>query len=255
MTDLRIIHSSMQFSDTKAQHLHDADAIFKYADKRNALLLTGTEAGGGGNHDLRDALLAAAKKYGWKINAHKWGDWCAVNLDLAKFADSGYEGPFVKGTTGLKASQGAHSPRGITWLTATVDTIGTLTIGSAHYLTARSQKVSGSNAPLVAGIAAWGKDHGKGKALCFFGADINQDDEHQDPFKGGPFTSCWDELGNYPGTHSMRGPTIDVIASYNGDGRVSCKSARRLDDTALPLFTDHFAIEATYAVKDLPAKK
>jgi hypothetical protein len=246
--DLRVQHNSMQFSDTRAQQMFDAEAVFDLARKRSTLFVTGTEGGGDG---VSDALTKQSKAFGFVLNLHKTGDWVAVNTQLARVVASGFEGPYIRGTTGLKASQGAHSPRGIVWATAKFGKL-TATMGSVHYLTQRSTAVSGSNAPLVDGIAAFGADKGKGRQLVFINGDMNLDDEKQDVFRGQPFTSCWDELKKYPATYGetkLRGRTIDISASYNADGRVSCKSARVLDDKDLKLFTDHFVIEATYSVR------
>jgi hypothetical protein len=256
MTDVRVIHSSQQFSDSKSQHAHDAEALFAYATKRGALFVTGTEAGGGKtNHDLRDYLVVAAKRYGFTINAHKHGDWTSTNASVANVIESGYAGPFIPGTTGLRASQGAHAPRGVTWQTASMQGVGLITIGSAHYLTQRSIVAGGvTNEALAAGIAAWGADKARGKRLVIINADVNMDDAKRDVFLGHPFTSCWDELGKHPATHGrdkQHGSTIDVSASYDADKRVSAKAARVLDDNDLQLFTDHFAIEVVYAVSDL----
>jgi hypothetical protein len=253
-TNVRLQHNSMQFSDEAYQQRSDMDAVFKRARDRKVMFVTGTESGAGGNHVLYDALRKTAPLYGFKVNAHKWGDWVAVNVTLADFVESGYDGPHIPGTKGLKASQGAHSPRGIAWLTAKAKTqgVGTITVGAVHYLTARSIKVSGSNAPLQKGIADWGKEKGKGSALVFVTGDVNMHDDTRDVFNGHPFTTCWDELGKYPATHGRdkaHGSTIDIIASYNADGRVSCKAAAAQDDSTVKLATDHFLIEATYTVR------
>jgi hypothetical protein len=252
-TDLRVIHSSQQFSDSNVQHAQDAETIFAYADKQKALFLTGTEAGNSKqNHDLRDALVAAAKKYGWRINAHRWGDWVATNAELAKVTDRGWVGPLIPGTTGLTAPQGAHSPRGITWVTAEVPNVGPVTMGCVHYLTARSKAASKTtNQPLADGIAAWGVEKGKGKAIVLINGDWNMDDERKDVFLGKPFTTSWDELGKHPATHGRdkaHGSTIDACASYDADKAVRAKSARSLDDSDLQLNTDHFAIETVWTV-------
>lgn len=260
---VRIVHSSQQFSDTKAQHIHDADALFGYCRDNGVSFVSGTEAGNSpANNDLRMALLAASKRTNFLMNAHKWGDWTAVNLSLCEFIEDGYAGPFIEGTTGLKPSQGAHAPRGITWSTARSKAkgVGVLTMGSAHFLTQRSIVASKTtNAPLQLGIGAWGKQKSKGKRLVFIGADVNQDDERRQPFGAAPFTTVWDELGKYPATHGrdkQHGSTIDVIASYDADRRVSAQSARVLDDGDLSLYTDHFVIDATFAVRLMgPAKK
>lgn len=248
---LLLQHNSMQFSDSNAQHKADADAVFKRAKDAGVMFVTGTESGG---KSLNAAVKASAAKYGFKINAHKWGDWVAVNTALADVKGQGYAGPMIQGTKGLKASQGAHAPRGVSWMTALPKNkgIGLVTVGSCHYLTNRSTKVSGSNAPLIAGIGKWGKDKGKGKALVFVAGDVNLDDSKQDVFRGQPFTTIWDELKKWPATLGKR--TIDVIASYDQDGRVSAKSGGVI--TGLKLNTDHKPIQATYSVRLLnPAKK
>lgn len=254
--DLKVIHSSQQFSDSPAHHNHDADAIFSYADVKGATFLTGTEAGAAkANHDLRDAILKAAKRYGWAVNAHEYGEWVALNLDLADLTETGYAGPFIPGTQGLSVAEGAHAPRGIAWSTAKVPKVGTVTMGSVHYLTKRSMAGSKTtNQPLADGIAKWGAVKGKGKKLVLINGDMNMDDEHRDVFLGKPFTTVWDELGKYPATHGAdkrHGPTIDVSASFNADGRVTAKSAVVLDDGDLQLYTDHFPLVAVYRVKAL----
>lgn len=249
MPDLRLMHASMQFSDTVAQHTRDADRVFAYAKTKGVVFLTGTEGGG---VSLTKALAVSAKAHGFQLNLHKSGEWVAVNKALAKQTAKGHDGPFIPGTKGLKASQGGHSARGITWTTADVPGIGSVTVGSVHYLTARSIAASKtSNQPMADGIAKWGRDKGKGKALVFIQGDMNEDDAKRDTFKGEPFTSVWDELKKWPGTTGTkaRGRTIDLSASYNHDGRVSAKSAVVLDDSGLQLATDHFPLVAVYSVK------
>jgi len=250
MPDLRIIHSSLQFSDTRKQQEADVRAVYGYARKRRAIFLAGTEAGGSTLHEL---LVKHARAYGFGVFVHGSGEWVATNLAYAKVKAKGFVGPLIPSTagSGLKASQGAHSARGIAWQTARYGDLD-VTMGVSHFLTDRSEKVSGSNAPLIAGIGSWGRDKGQGKALVFFSADVNENDQRQDVFKGQPFTTCWDELRKWPGTHGsskVRGSTIDVIASYDRDGRVSAKAARSVDDSELQLNTDHFLIEATYSIR------
>jgi len=252
MPDLRLMHASMQFSDSAAQERSDAYAIVKYADSNKVAFLTGTEAGQ--RTVLVEALGAAAKQYGWTFTA-KHGEWVMVKKALTNGpVQRGYSGPFIPGTRGLTAPQGAHGPRGIAWITANVTGIGTVTVGSAHYLTKRSIDATGhSNTPLIEGIAAYGLEKGKGRWLVFINADINRDDQRRDAFDGKPFRTVWDELGKWPATHGIsktRGSTIDVSASYNADGRVSAKAGKVLDDSDLRLNTDHFPLVATYSVKE-----
>jgi hypothetical protein len=255
--DVLIQHNSMQFSDDVKQHTHDTRAVFQHARETGALFVTGTESGTSPlNHDLHDLVIEAAKEFDYHVNAHKWGDWAAVDKRrvLKDSIAHGYEGPFVPGTKGLKASQGGHSPRGITTITAEVKAkgVGVVTIGSCHFLTHRSTVVSGPNTPLVDGIARWAHGAGSGHNLVFLDADANLNDERVDVFNGNPLTTCWDELDRYPATHGLnkkRGTTIDIIASYDKDGRVTCKWADSLDDSDLKLATDHFMIQALYKVK------
>lgn len=254
---VRIQHNSMQFSDNPKQHAHDAKAVFKRARETGALFVTGTEAGAKeGDEDLHSLLIDAAKEYDYHINAQRFGDWAAVDKRqvLKDSIHHGYEGPFIPGTHGLKASQGAHSPRGITTIEAEprVKGVGIVTMGCAHFLTHRSTLVSGSNQPLITGISRWAHGAGSGRKLVFFDADANLRDDRVDVFNGAPLTTCWDELGKYPATHGLnkqRGTTIDIVSSYDHDGRVECKSAHVLDDSDLKLATDHFMLEVVYKVK------
>lgn len=248
--DVRVLHASMQFSDTNAQHRRDVSTLFEYARATGAMFVTGTEAG---SDSFRELVQQYGKAFGFAVNAHKYGDWTCVSRALATVSAEGYSGPFIPGTTGKKASEGAHSPRGITWSTARVKQkgVGVITVGSAHFLTKRSVLVSGSNQPLIDGIAKWARAKGAGRSLALFCADANVDDERADVFQGEPLTTVWDELDKYPATHGIdkhRGSTIDIIASYDGDSRVSAKSARVLDDSDLKLFTDHFVVDAVFRV-------
>jgi hypothetical protein len=247
MPNLRVLHVSMEAQDSPKQHLHDSASAFSYAAKAGAVFLTGTEAGARGT--LRDALIASAKLYGFAINAHQTGEWTAVNRKLATVVVKGFAGPFIPGTP-------THTPRGIAWSTARLKAgdVGDITVGVSHFLTDKTEDRTGqSNTPLLEGIAAWGQRMGKGRALVLFNADVNADDKPNDVFGGKPFTTCWDELGKWPDTHGRR--TIDVSASYDRDGRVAAKSARVLTDSDIHLFTDHFMIEAVYAVAATPPPK
>lgn len=248
MPDLRLMHASMQFSDSNQEHRHDASAIFQYARKHNVVFLTGTEGGG---DSLMPALADAAKVNGFRINNNRAGDWVAVNTNLAKQTAKGHE-KAIPASTGLKAHEGGHASRGITWSTAEVPGIGVVTVGSVHYLTQRSIDATGkSNQVLADEIEKWGREKGRGKALVFCQGDMNMNDAKRDTFLGAPFRSCWDELGKWPGTTERgkkHGATIDLSASYNADGRVSAKSARVLADTDLRLAADHLPLVAVYTV-------
>src|SRR4051812_31680901 len=195
MTDLRVAHASMQYSDTDANHEHDAHSVFRYAHDHGVVFLTGTEG-----TRMRAYLHTFAKQYGFRLNAYETGEWAAVRNSLAGIEDSGFEGPFIPGTRGMRASMGGHQARGIAWVTANVPDIGTVTVGSAHFLTHRSVRATHTtNGKLIAGIAQWGRDKGAGRDLVIFNGDVNSDDQRNDVFQGRPFTTVWDELGQWPG--------------------------------------------------------
>ena len=154
MAQVKIQHTSMEFSDSKLQHEHDAKAIFDRAVLKGVWACTGTEAGANkSNHDLRDALIKEARAHDFYMHAHPNGDWVAVSRAKMKDFKKGYDGPFIPAKGG-KASQGSHAARGIAWVQAVPQEgdLGKLTFGSVHYLTDRSEKASHtSNEPLVHG--------------------------------------------------------------------------------------------------------
>jgi hypothetical protein len=250
-TTVVIQHNSMQFSDDTEHHAHDARAVFDYARDHDVWAVTGTEAGASpANHELRSFLMAEARAHGYSGYFHRYGDWVAV--DRARFKDRkfGYEGPFIPGTHRIGVAEGAHSPRGITWMQGHTE-VGLVTVGSAHFLTKLSIAASGSNDRLIRGVAKFGREYGAGRKIVLFDADTNEPDRRIDVFKGiAPFTTIADELGEYHATHEG-GAIIDVIASYNADSRVKAKAYRVLDDSALHLFSDHLVLVGTYDVKPL----
>jgi hypothetical protein len=256
--NVRIQHTSMQFSDSVLQHQRDAKKIFDRAQDKDVWLMSGTEAGGGKkNHDLRDALIKEAGEHGFYINASTLGEWVALNKKFLGSFAKGYAGPFIKGTTGVGVAGGAHAPRGVAWASGTAKEhrLGRITIGSAHYLTKRSMAVSGSNQPLINGIANWAQAKGKGNSIVFLGADTNTNDRRSDVFNTKPLTTIADELKKWPATVGTT-TYIDVIASYDHDGRVKAKSYNVLDDKEFFLNSDHYLLDAVYEITErAPAKK
>ena len=253
-----IQHNSMQFSDSPDAHRHDAKVVFDTATDTKAWAVTGTESGDSrSNHDLRDFLVEEAHDHEFYIFAHKYGEWVALNRRYLKGFEHGYDGPYIKGSVGIDAAHGAHAPRGVTWVSASPIkfNLGLMSFGAAHYLTKPSMAASHvTNEPLVRGIAAWGVRHGNGPGkIAIFCADTNMDDLHRDVFMGKPFTSISDELGKHPATHGANiahGAKLDVIASYDFDGRVKAKSYTVWDDSKVKLYADHFMLHGVYSVAE-----
>lgn len=246
-----VMHISMQYSDTTAQQRADSDKVFARARTRKIWWVTGTEAN---NAEDRANISSGAAKYGFRF-IHKGGDvWIAI--DPARIAGN-LKSDFTKVIQGVA---GRYPTRGV--LRATFDPklpVGQLTILAAHYNLGPPGHPHGTGPvdnPLIAKeIGRQAKVYGKGSGLVFYGGDQNIHDNKFDSFYGEPLTSTWDELRHYAPTHP--GPeTIDVIASYDPDGRVKAAYSRSQNDATFHLNTDHFLVEAGFDITLLkPAKK
>lgn len=245
-------HSSMQFSDHAGQMAHDARALFVHAREAGNVLLTGTEAATA--TALHELLPTIGDAHGFYVFAHKWGEWVAVDRDWGKPMDHGYR--YVLDALHVPASEGGHNPRGITWLEAKPhdpDVAPRVTLAAFHLLTAGSIAAgTQTNRLLQTAAGDVARERAGGRRIAFVNGDVNLHDDQVDVFRGAPLTTCWDELGEYPHTHGTQraGSTIDVIASYDGDGRVHCAKAHAYTDAELPLYTDHNLIDARYTVRN-----
>ena len=155
-----------------------------------------------------------------------------------------------------KRGREPHGPRGL--FAATIvphegDYGPTITVAAAHFVTRSSDPSGRSNHLIDLEAAALFSEVAQGQALGFLMGDLNTPDRIKDGFNVAPLTTCWDDLGKWPTTMPTRpkggGPTLDVIARYDRDTRVSLKSAAVIDHSDLMLYTDHLPIEATYAVR------
>lgn len=235
-----LMHVSMQFSDSPAQMESDAGRIFARAKKRGVRWVTGTESGPGSG-PLRSLLTKAAKANGYRFWMHPAQDsWIAVDEDLIA---GGWSTHYQKVIDG-KAGQ--FSDKGVLAVAFNTRRAGRITVMAGHYLLKHDPR----NAVLAKAIGEYAVKAGRGSALVFYGGDQNMVDRTEDSFYGQPLTSLADELRTWPNTG--HGP-IDVIASYDGDGRVQGTYFRALDDTEFPLHTDHWAIEGGYRVRLLAA--
>lgn len=243
--ELTIGHVSMQWSDSKEQKQSDLKKIFEHANSRNYAWITGTEA----NHGLAPMIKTAAEVAGFTF-FNRGEQWLAVRT---KRISSGWETEWTKVVGGVA---GRYPDRSVIRASFKDAWLGVVTVLCSHYQTqsiSREAARKGDNEKIAAEITRMANAHGGGTAKVFYGGDQNITDNKHDSFFGGPLTSCWDELGEYPKTTGWG--TIDVIASYNPDKAVKCKSARAWNDTDLPLNTDHYLIEATYSILKTPDPK
>lgn len=247
---LKFSHASLQFNDTDRQHTHDISAIFS----RDSDIITGTEAGRGAGNTARE-LKRLAKEKGYFLSRNRRYDtWVAVKQTIVM------PGTWSRGSTlGLLPSRqtfprppGRWNTMGLVWGQFRHAEAGWISVGAVHYVT---HKAAGPNLKdrldkrYSRIIGRWAVKHGRRSRLAFVAGDMNRDDRKVDPFFGQPLTTCWDEIGKWPPT--QKNGTIDVIASYDRDSRVRCLTAQSLPDSKVPLFTDHYLVEALYAIKKL----
>lgn len=278
---LDVMHASLQFSDSDKQHTQDLLALFKRAVDRKVAWLTGTEAGPGAGN-TNDELIRIGKEMGYRVwvpsskqkrpkGVKGWSTdcWIAVREDLIDGNWTVDFIPAIPGSSELYEAQGLPGrtlprwgPKGVVTVSFDNDLLGRINLGAAHYLTQARSPRTGTvkgvdhwkmNERLAKAITDWAVTTGKGTALAFYGGDQNMADNRNsepqgDTFFGGPMTSTWDELGKWENTGHG---TIDVIASYDADGRVEALMSRALDDKEFFQHSDHFVVEAAFAVKPL----
>lgn len=274
---IRVAHISLQFSDSNEQHHADIMRVFNRAKARNIAWVTGTEAGPGSGNTAKE-LVEISKRFGYKpwvpSQQSKGGGrstdcWLAVREDLVNGKwNTGFL-PAIPGSGELYDRAGVDEefpkwgPKGLVTVSFdSTEALGKISIGVAHYLTgARDPKSSTIhkvnhwewNEKLAEVIGDWAATQAKGRALAFYAGDQNMADNRNDQPQGDTFfgeklTSLADELKKWENTG--HGP-IDVIASYNKDGRVVGHSFNVLNDREFPLHTDHFYMEGTFSVTSL----
>jgi hypothetical protein len=241
-----VMHQSMQYSDTTAQQLADSRKLFERARIRQVWWVTGTEANQ--PEDSRN-FKQEAEAHGYRY-FHRGGDvWIAVDPARATKFDSDF-------TEVIKGKAGSYPTRGVLRVSFDTD-LGRVTVLACHYNLSgpRHPNAPGAkqNPKLAAALSNAAEQYGKGTGLVFYGGDQNLKDENTDTFYGHPLTSAWDELKHYEPTHPGR-ETIDVIASYNKDGRVKANYIHAKNDSQFKLHTDHFLVEAGFDVSPLPKK-
>lgn len=278
---VRVAHTSLQFSDTDRQHTADISKIFNRCAKRNVAWITGTEAGPGSDNTGSE-LIRISREHNYKAfvpSEQRRGSgratdcWIAVRKDLiAGGWKTGFI-PAIPGSQELYRQLGKDEdlkprwgPKGlVTVKFNSIPALGEINIGAAHYLTgARNPKHAEFhgvdhwewNEKLTNVIGKWAREEGEGRALAFYGGDQNMADNRNDQpqgdtFMGEPLTSLWDETKKWENTGHGN---IDVIASFDKDGRVTGLRVNALNDREFHLNTDHFYVEGVFDVEPLKAR-
>jgi GH25 family lysozyme M1 (1,4-beta-N-acetylmuramidase) len=268
---LHVMHASLQFSDSDPQHTSDITKIFGRAKDRQVAWITGTEAGPGAGN-TSDELLRIGEIAGYRmwVPSHQrkgkpgWATdcWLGVREDLIQKGSWTRDYlPAIPGSAELNndpawakiIGRKRWGPKGLVTAGWVNEDLGKMSLGAAHYLTDARNPSSpywDLNKNLAGVISKWAIEAGAGSGLAFYGGDQNmadnKDTEPQgDTFFGGPLTSASDETGQRESTGHGQ---IDVIASYDHDGRVSAAYWRALDDREFPLNTDHYITEAGFDV-------
>jgi hypothetical protein len=241
---LKAAHSSGQFSDSDAQQHNDAERLVRRMGQRQWRWLTGTEAGSQSSLDV--AFRGIDDESGLKFHKDPAADvWALVRKDL--FQKGSVEQQFYKV---IDAAAGLFGNRGVFRLSGRCSLVGAdLTILVGHYLTAEGAKQShhlDGNKRIAAKIGDLAREYGKGRDLVFYGGDQNEQDRKVDTFHGQPMTSLADELKRWKDTGHG---SIDVMASYNQDKRVTGKSWMVFDDEEFALHTDHWLCEGSWNVE------
>lgn len=246
--DLRMQHTSLQFSDSASQHEHDIKAIF--GQGQAFPIKTGTEAGapaGADRNNNRELLVEYAHEYHHAINFA--GDsWVAVDMSIVVPKSLKKEDVF------LVSNDMQQETRGTDRILATISFehakpgVGVIHMGAVHYPT-KGQRPGDPNHDMniicAEKISKWLAKVGHGSDLAFVNGDFNMPDRTLDFALGGNFTSMADELKAWQNTG--HGP-IDGMCSYDRDGRVHAKHFNVLDDSEFKLYTDHFMCRGVWEI-------
>ena len=243
--DLRMQHTSLQFSDPAAQQHHDVEALF--TEGHNFPIKTGTEAftGADDNHN-KEYLLDFASQFNHSINFA--GDaWVAVDNTIITKGSKKLEDVFLVSNDEMH-THGTDRIMPTISFEHTKPGVGRITVGSVHYPTKGAKPGDPNhevNVKCAEKISKWLAKVGHGADLGFVNGDFNMPDRTLDFALGGNFTSMADELKAWQNTG--HGP-IDGMCSYDRDGRVHAKRFNVLDDSEFKMFSDHFMCRGVWEI-------
>lgn len=236
--NLDLAHYSLEFRDTLAQKKRDYQVMFDQGYDA----ITGTEVG---QPDALRVLRLAAHRAGYTVFAYK-SNFVSLRKELI------VPGSYHKGATTVvdkDKTAGRGHDSNIVWAGMTVKGVGKCTFLCSHYNT-RQPENQKWNRLIAREVGDLAEKFGAGMGLVWYGGDQNIVDRKADTFFGEDLTSVWDELQKYENTGHGN---IDVIASYDPDGRVEARYIRALDDREQFMHADHFPVEAGFKVRKLAA--
>lgn len=242
---LKMQLTPLQYSDTRGQQLHDAEAVFKKGSQFP--IKFGTESGT--DTDLHGFLRRFAREYDHTIHFAR-GNWIAVDKSIIQ-KNSVVKGQIFSVDNGrLKTRQ--HDRVSPTLAFTHADPrLGRIALAGTHYSTRGREEGDPhfeTNEEIAVDLGNWMRTAGSKSALAFLAGDFNMLDNvaKQDWAFGEQFTSIADELGKHKNTG--HGP-IDGFCSYNKDRRVKAKYHRVLRDNEMKLFSDHYVSRCAWSVK------
>lgn len=263
---IRLLHSSMQYSDPLPAIREDAHALFAAADELGADTIGFTETQKG--TDAYRAVVEAAARAGWWMQSEIAGDCRFALHPENKLIESGYVHVVDGDEPGVG---GRFGQRGIAELTFRTQPGNVVTVHGAHWLT--DYKLDRRPGPENRREAAFDRQtqamiervelHARGRRLSFWEGDTNLNEERDTGFdhdaiharfQDAGLVSIWDELhkpgSELPSTlNGPGGPTLDVIGSCDLDGRVTAASVRVLPRRGR--HADHLPVLAAYDVAAL----
>ena len=242
---LKWLHISLQFSDGPKQKEHDVIEMFELG----ADIITGTEAG---EDVLWNLIVKYAEEFGYRVKRYR-SNFICIKKEIIK------RGSWTSGGVTVEDKEKVFGPghdSAFPWVGFTHRTpgIGEIFIAAGHYPTKGRRPGDPNylvNKKYAGKVSDWAVEKGKGTALAFYAGDQNMPDDRSDTFFGGPLTSIWDELGKHQNTGHGN---IDIVASYNHDGRVTALSVRACNDREWFMHSDHFPVIARYRIKHLEDK-
>lgn len=244
-TMLRMQHTSLQFSDTKAQQTHDMEAIFEKG--KSFPIKTGTESGpDNANYEL---IKKFAKEYNHVLSIVR-ENWVAIDRAIMKPNTSKKGSVFVTSNDNIATPM--HDAYFATLGFTHIDPrVGRINVAGLHYpIKGATPGTPNYNVNKLYSrrVAEWMARVGKGSALAFANGDFNMDDRLLDLALGQNFTSMADLLGNHQNTG--HGP-IDAFTKYDRDGRVKANRFVVLDDREQKMFTDHYVLRGVWSIRHL----